>query len=100
VIKYPAAEFEFTVLMNERDPFNNLLNAMGNPKGLTKSNETVMETAEHLTTYTGDPIPAGNKAVSVKIRWRNSSRTIQHDELKNIQDKLITSLQAAGYSLR
>ncbi|MDH4200510.1 MAG: phenylalanine--tRNA ligase subunit beta [Spirochaetia bacterium] len=97
VPRYPAAEFEFTVIMDKKDLFSKLMDITGKP---VYSNETALESVEHLTTYEGDSIAAGKKAVSLKVRWRNRSRTILHEELKLLQDNLISALSQAGFSLR
>lgn len=102
VAKYPASEFEFTVVTDAKTPFATILGATGIPSTAknTKSQDTALESVEHLTTYVGESIPAGKKAVSVKVRWRNRSRTLSHDEIKTLQDTLLASLAAADLSLR
>jgi phenylalanyl-tRNA synthetase beta chain len=104
VHKYPASEFEFTVVTDIKTTFATILNAVGIPatKASTKDDEsiTALESVEHITTYTGESIPAGKKAVSVKVRWRNRGRTLLHDEIKHLQDTLLANLATAGLSLR
>lgn len=99
VFKYPPAEFEFTVLMDERALFSDLSGIVGKPEKISQG-KTALESFEHLTTYSGESIAKGKKAVSVKVRWRNPDRTIQHEELKKLQDELISNLEKSGFHLR
>lgn len=101
VSKYPATDFEVTVLMDKQQYFSELLAVLGKAKHEPAASEkTFTENIEHLTTYEGENLPQGKKAVSVRLVWRNNSRTLTPDEIKNRQEKLIKNLQANGFELR
>jgi len=103
VYKYPGSEFEFTVVTDIKTTFATILNAVGIPKyrdRSTMNSDTLLESVEHLTTYTGESLPSGKKAVSIRVRWQNAARTLLHDEIKNLQETLIQNLAKSGFSLR
>jgi len=109
LVRFPASDFELTVLMKRDEPFENLLKAVTTPdlgardKTETRAEsraETYLETVDHLTTYTGESVEAGKKAVSIRVCWRNSSRTLESAEIKKLQDDLIASVKSAGFVLR
>ncbi|MDH4263543.1 MAG: phenylalanine--tRNA ligase subunit beta [Spirochaetia bacterium] len=102
VHRYPASEFEFTVVTDVKTNFATILDVIGIPKptNLDTDVKTTLESVEHLTTYIGEAIPNGKKAVSIKVRWRNRARTMEHEEIKTLQEKLVTDLAKAGLGLR
>ncbi|MDH5721694.1 MAG: hypothetical protein OEZ13_13905, partial [Spirochaetia bacterium] len=101
VPKFPAADFECTILTDIKEDFINIANTAGRPDPSKKEGDnTYVENLEYLTEYSGDPIPAGQKAVSLRVTWRNAEKTISHDELKNLQEDLVNRLSGAGYKLR
>ena len=99
VVKYPPSDFELTVLMNKHQPFAELLQVTSEPV-LSNDDKTYMESIDYLDTYEGDSIPDGKKAVSIRMTWRNRTRTLEHDEIKTLQEDLISSLNSAGFTLR
>lgn len=101
LVKYPSVNFELTLLMNKRQYFLELLQAIGEAqKEAPGSEKTFVEKIEHLTTYQGENLPADTKAVSIRVVWRNYSRTLEPDEIKNLQEKLISRLNDAGFKLK
>ncbi|MDH5716441.1 MAG: phenylalanine--tRNA ligase subunit beta [Spirochaetia bacterium] len=99
--KYPAAEFECTILTDEFTEFAEIAKSIGIPESnLNKTDKTYLESLEYLTAYAGDPIPKNKKAVSIKVKWRNRSRTIDHEEFKKLQQSLVFKLKEAGFPLR
>jgi phenylalanyl-tRNA synthetase beta chain len=103
VTRYPSSDFELTILMDQKSEFADLARAIGDPVRIQSKDiqtETILESVDYLTTYTGQSVPEGKKAVSIRVVWRNRSRTLEHDELKGLQDQLIDSVNEAGFSLR
>ena len=102
VAKYPASDFEVTLLMNVTDRFADLQPSIGaiETKVDAGRDKTYIESIDYLGTYTGEQIESGKKAVSLKITWRNASRTLEGDEIKALQDKLLKKLSKAGYEMR
>ncbi|MDH5720732.1 MAG: hypothetical protein OEZ13_08980, partial [Spirochaetia bacterium] len=98
---FPAADFECTIFTDIKEDFINIANTAGRPDPSKKEGDnTYVENLEYLTEYSGDPIPVGQKAVSLRVTWRNAERTISHDELKNLQEDLVNRLAGTGYKLR
>lgn len=101
LVRFPASDFELTLLTDKNEPFENLLKAAGTPHPEKGAGEkTYLESVDHLTTYVGESVEAGKKAVSIRVCWRNATRTLEHDEIKKLQDDLIASVQKAGFVLR
>lgn len=101
VFRYPPSDFELTLLTDRKTEFAKIAEVIGQPMAAAEDiKETFVESLNHLTTYTGESIEAGKKAVSLRVQWRNASRTLEHDEIKKLQEDLIASLKTAGFSLR
>ncbi len=101
VFKYPASDFEVTLLVDRKSHFADIASSIGEPYKAPPNPElTFLESIKHLTTYIGESIEPGKKAVSLSVQWRNASRTLEHDEIKKLQEGMIESLKQAGYSLR
>lgn len=99
--KYPASDFELTVLMDEHQYFSELAAVLGGAEAQAADSEkTYTASIEHLGTYKGENLPKGKKAVSVRLLWQNNCRTLGSKEIKNLQNKLIEDLQKAGFPLR
>ncbi len=99
VVRYPGSDFEVTVLLDRLQPFADVINAVGRPKK-GNGNDSYLESLEHVMTYTGEQIAADKKAVSIRVKWRNNSRTLESEEIKNLQNGLIKRLEKANMPLR
>ena len=99
VIKYPSSDFELTVIMDKLRPFEDIINITGIPE-IPAGEKTVMSSLQYLTTYEGESIEKGKKALSFRVVWQNQKRTLEHSEIKKLQEDLITSLKKAGIELR
>lgn len=99
VLKFPDSSFEFTVVMNARQPFSELAEVIGRVKKPISDN-TILYKVLHLDTYSGDNVDEGKKAVSVKVTWVNPTRTLLSDEIKQLQEKLINKLSFKGFNLK
>lgn len=99
VLKFPDSSFEFTVVMNARQPFSELAEVIGKVKKPISDN-TILYKVLHLDTYSGDNIEEGKKAVSVKVSWINATRTLLPDEIKQLQEKLLNKLSFKGFNLK
>ena len=99
VLKFPHSSFEFTVVMNQKQPFSELSEIIGNPKR-PDAEKTALYKVTHLNTYSGENIEAGKKAVSVKVTWINPARTLLSDEIKELQEKLLKKLEYKGFQLK
>lgn len=99
---YPAVEFDMTLVMPARGEFAALLAAAGVIQPLVRRDldKTVLVSFEHVSTFTGGNLKAGEKAVSVRATWRNPTRTLAGDEIKKLQEALVSKMQKAGFHLR
>lgn len=97
--RYPAAEYDLTILMDKGTDFAELLQVTGTPEK-TNPDKTYIYDIIHRSTFSGVSVPEGKKAVSVTIVLRNLNKTIEGDELKKHMDSLIRKLNHFGYSLR
>ena len=101
VPKFPSAEFEITVLADKKEFFKDIISSI-QPNSFTSKNieTTYIENIEYLDTYIGSSIDENKKAISLKITFRNQSKTIDGNELKILQDDIIKKITGAGYPLR
>ena len=97
--RYPASDFELTVLMDEKATFSEVMKVVGEP-GKKNDTDTFLESIDYLTEFKGESLPQGKKAVSLKVCWRNAARTLEHDEIKGLQNNLVDSLGSSGFTLR
>lgn len=99
---FPAVDFELTLVMPARAEFTALREAAGVLQPLVRRDldKTVLTAFAHLSTFTGGNLKSDEKAVSVRATWRNPTRTLTPDEVKKMQDGLISRMQKAGFSLR
>lgn len=98
----PAVDFELTLVMPNRGEFKALREAAGVLQPLTRRDldKTVLTNFVHISTFHGGNLPENQKAVSVRARWQNPTRTLAADEIKKLQDGLIAKMQKAGFALR
>lgn len=99
---FPAVDFELTLVMPARAEFTALREAAGVLQPLVRRDldKTVLTAFVHLSTFTGGNLKSDEKAVSVRATWRNPTRTLTPDEVKKLQDGLISRMQKAGFALR
>ncbi len=101
VNRFPGSDFEITVMAPITTEFAQLYKLAGKAtRGETAGSETYLETVEYLDTYEGEQIPAGQKAVSLGVAWRNRKRTLQSEEIRQLQNELVARFAEAGFPLR
>ena len=100
VPKYPSSSFELTILTENKTTFEEIKQILDQKSSKKNTSKTSIEKIECLGHYKGGSIADDKKAVSLRLVWRNPDRTIEHDELKNLQDSLVATLNKAGYPLR
>lgn len=93
--KFPDSLFEMSVVMPEREPFKTLDTIF--KKSIPAE---VLRRIELLTVYQGKPIPDGQKSVSVKFAFGAEDRTLSTEEIADLQNKLMQSVEQGGFSLR
>lgn len=93
--KFPSTFFEFTLVIDEKEEVAPIFNA------IKKSiNKKTFVSSEIVSFFSGSPIPEGKKSVSFRVILNGVERTLESDEIKNIQDKLISDIRKKGYKLK
>ena len=87
---YPSIDRDLTILVDEPVNWAELERAIhaGTPE--------LLESTEFVTVFRGAKLPAGRKAITLRLRFRDPDRTLRHDEvdpqMKTITDALIASV--------
>ncbi|MBS0617192.1 MAG: phenylalanine--tRNA ligase subunit beta [Spirochaetes bacterium] len=99
---HPGVEFDMTLVMPERAEYAALREAAGVVQPFVRRDldKTVLVSFEHVSTFSGGNLQAGEKAVSVRAAWRNPTRTLAADEIKKLQSGLVDKMEKAGFKLR
>lgn len=91
---FPDSLFDLTVVIDESistsKPRDTIL-------GL---GEKEIQSVEFLSVYRGDPIPAGKKAASFRVRLRKQDGTLSEAEWKPIHERSMIALENAGMPIR
>ncbi len=87
---FPSIDRDLTILVDEPVSWAELERAVrsGTPE--------LLESTEFVTVFRGRKLPADRKAITLRLRFRASDRTLRHDEvdpqMKTITDSLIGSV--------
>lgn len=90
--KYPAVNFELSLLIPERTMFNEI-------KKIIFSVSDLVQKVEYLDVYKSDDFN-GSKSLSVSIEFRSKEKTLEPEEVTAIQDQVVDELAQKGYKLR
>jgi len=91
--KFPEVPFEISVLTEKNTYSEDILS-------IIRKGGRYIKSAEVVSIYEGAPIPEDRKSVSVKVVFASSEKTLTHNEIEETQNKIISDLKNAGYSLR
>jgi len=91
--KFPEVPFEISVLTEKNTYSEDILS-------IIRKGGRYIKSAEVVSIYEGAPIPEDRKSVSVKVVFASSEKTLTHNEIEETQNKIISDLKKAGYSLR
>lgn len=72
---FPAIERDISLIVAEGVRFEQIA------QGLTRHAPELMEGLSFVTTYRGKPIAPGHKSITVRLAFRDASRTLTHDEV-------------------
>ncbi|MCB1145971.1 MAG: phenylalanine--tRNA ligase subunit beta [Leptospiraceae bacterium] len=106
LFKFPGTEFDLTVTLDKTATFTELMEIIGGIEqeipvlAKEKRDKTFIQNIFYLGSYEGEQIESGKKAVSLRIFLRNAARTLESDEIKKMQEKVIEKIKKAGFSLR
>jgi len=88
--KYPVVNFELSIITPSKETYGFI------QKFIFDTSKRVSK-VEYVTEY---PLEDGTKSLSVRIEFRDRQKTLESDEVKALQDKMISTLAKAGYPLR
>ncbi|MBU1168268.1 MAG: phenylalanine--tRNA ligase subunit beta [Proteobacteria bacterium] len=84
--RYPSVSRDTTIICGNDVRSGALLSC------LRKSGEDLVEKAELLDLYTGDPIPKGKKSLSFRMTYRSQSKTLKDKDVNKIHTKITQML--------
>ncbi len=97
--KFPSSTFEVTILTGKHTSFQEIEEVIK-----TSSRDSIIkdihEVIECIDSFSGEQIPDNKRAVSLRLTWRNHLKTIEHEELKALQDHIVKELEGAGFPLK
>jgi phenylalanyl-tRNA synthetase beta chain len=93
--RYPSSAFDLSVIAGSRELVGELLK-----KVVRFVPEELLENAEYIRQYSGQPLPPGFKSVSYRITIGSADRTLSSDEVGAIRNGIIDGMRALGYELR
>ncbi len=93
--RFQKVEREFTWVCPEAVRFEQLAEACQGAGGAQ------LVALELVTVYRGDPIPAGQKAVSLRLGFQDAQRTLEERDLQTASERIVQAVgQATGATLR
>ena len=90
--KFPAVHFELSLLVPKRTFSKEICN-------MIKSYDRLVVSAGYLNEYYPEDMPE-MKSLSLYIEFQSESKTLDSDEVTQLQNKVINKLAEAGYNLR
>jgi len=90
--KYPAVNFEVSLLMPEQIYFQDI-------REIIAAASPLVTKVSFLDTFLPEE-HAGKKSMSVSIEFRSKKKTLNPDDITPLQDKIVAVLADAGYYLR
>jgi len=92
VTRFPAADRDITLIIESA------VEAMGVVVAAEAMDEPLLERVDLFDVYTGDPIPAGKKSVSIRMTYRSADTTLEDENVnrmhQQISDRLIAQFKA------
>ncbi|MEM6459434.1 MAG: phenylalanine--tRNA ligase subunit beta [Planctomycetota bacterium] len=85
--RFPAIERDLSVVVEDAATWSDVAAAVA------AVSPDRLEAVEYLGLYRGQPIPAGRKSVSLRLRFRDAARTLRHDEVDPQVGAVIAALQ-------
>lgn len=93
--RFPAVDREFTWVCPEEKPFADLAEVTRQSAG------ALCTGVDLITVYRGDPIPAGQKAVSLRVTLQSDERTLEEKELQQLCGRVVQLVEKrTGATLR
>ena len=92
--KFPAVERDLALLVAERVPAANLIDAARRAGG------ELLESARVFDVYQGANIPAGFKSVAIALSFRAPDRTLTESEIEGVMAQITAQEQRLGAQVR
>ena len=83
---FPAVARDITLIVDQKLPAQEILDH------LTQQGETLIEDIQLLDVFSGAPIPAGKKSLSLRVIYRSSSSTLEDEAVNTIHQTLTLAL--------
>lgn len=89
--KFPSSTFDLAVLADTNEPVENILSA------LKKMKETELTSSKIRSVY---DLGENKKSVTLTNTLASTTRTLSAEEIKNLENQIIATLEQAGYPLK
>jgi phenylalanyl-tRNA synthetase beta chain len=86
--EFPSIERDISFIVDETVSYAAL------EAGVRASNVTWLQGCSFVGTYRGKQIGAGRKSVTLRLQFRDASRTLRHDEVDQPAEAVVNSLKA------
>ena len=86
IARFPSVSRDTTIICATHIMAGDILAMIKNMK------EDVIEHAELLDLYTGDPIPAGKKSLSFRMTYRDRDKTLKDKDVNRVHTKITQML--------
>lgn len=95
ISRFPESFFEMSVVMDAVRPYRELERYVR-----ARVSQQLLRKLEVMAVYTGKPLEANEKSISIKLVLGAQDRTLGGDELSSIQAALVDGLGTEQFSLR
>lgn len=93
VQRYPTVPFDISMITPERT-------LIADVEELIRGVDDKVRQVELFDVYTGDNIGAGKKSLAFKITFASYDHTLQPDEIEDLQQRTMDTLDQAGHQVR
>lgn len=100
ISRFPESFFEMSVVMSVARPYRDLETYVRNKVASRYPSSQLLRKLEVIAVYTGKPLQANEKSVSIKLFLGAQDRTLSGDELASIQTALVDGLGTEKFALR
>ena len=94
VVKFPGVPFDVTVVADEKTLASQI------EQVITKAAKKNLRDIHVFSVYQGEGMEAGKKSVSFRMTFGADDHTLKPDEVENLQNSVMQSLDKAGYPLK
>ena len=94
VVKFPGVPFDVTVVADEKTLASQI------EQVINKAAKKSLRDIHVFSVYQGEGMEPGKKSVSFRMTFGADSHTLKPDEVENLQNSVMQSLDKAGYPLK